>query len=135
MNEQSPIKITGMPHAYVSNDGMLVELKFESAQGETIYLSFDAERFEQISSRAIELFTHARNQRLTTGDHLAIHPVAAVATMANSSIGGGMVLLSIRAGNGVPYHFAISPEEADALRPQLSRAAKSAKKQASQSRH
>ncbi len=135
MSESTPTKIIGMPSAYVSEDGTLIELKFESAEGDIIHLSFDAERFQELSGRAIELFTHARNQILAKGDHLAIQAVEVEAAAATSVVGGGKVLLSLIGGKGPEYHFALTPQEAESLRPQLHRAAKSASKQASQSRH
>ncbi len=127
--------ITKMPQASVTEDGELIELVFKDQEGVEEALQFSSDDFERFITRAVQLFTHARNQKLSIGDHLAIHPVPAVTTMANTQMGGGRVILSIRADNGIPYHFSISPEEAEALPRQLFRAAKDAKKQASKSRH
>ncbi len=135
MNNDSPTKIVGMPRAYVSDDGTVIELEFESDDGAKIHLSFSAEQFEQHSSRAIELFTLARSRKLTTGDPVAIHPVEVVETFADAAVGGGMVILGLLTNTGLPYHFALTPDKAERLRPKISRAARSAKKQASQSRN
>ena len=128
-------RITAFPSASVLEDGSLIVLEFESESGKRTTLSFSPDDFEGFVSRATQLVAGARNQKLSKGDHLAIHPVPAVTTMAKTPVGGGRVILSIRADNGIPYHFSISPEEAEALPRQLFRAAKDAKKQASQSRH
>ncbi len=135
MNNESPTKIVGMPHAYVFDDGTVIELEYESDDGARIHLSFSAEQFEQHSSRAIELFTLARSRKLTSGDPVAIHPVEVVETFADAAVGGGMVILGLLTSSGLPYHFALTPDKAERLRPKLYRAARSAKKQASQSRN
>ncbi len=137
MSEAAPkkLKVASMRHAYVSEDGSLVELEFVSEEDTTTTLSFDAARFERFASMAVELFTDARNRRAATTGHLEIHAVAVVTAMAQAPVGGGRVILFLRSDTGFPYHFALSPKDAEDLRPELFRAAKSAKKQASQSRH
>ncbi len=135
MNDETKFTVAKMPHAYVTPDGEKVALTYENEDGEKVRLVFSGEQYEKYSTKAIQLFTRARNQRLAKGGHSAIHAVAAEATMASAAIGGGRVLLSVRADNEVPYHFAISPEKALGLRRQLLSAAKSAIKQASEPRH
>ena len=71
----------------------------------------------------------------TDHGHLEIHAKAAVAVMAAAPVGGGKVILSVRSDTGLPYHFSLSPKAAEDLRPELFRAAKLAKKQASQTLH
>lgn len=124
-----------MPDTFVAEDAARMELVFEDAAGEQVRLGFSSEQFDLFTNHAIQLFTHVRNEKLAIGDHLEIQPVGVVAAAADSTIGGGKVLLHLRADNGVQYHFALDPDEADALRPQLFRASKSAEKQARKSRH
>ena len=137
MSKAAPkkLKVASMPHAYVSEDGSLVELEFITEEDAPTTLSFDAEQFEQFSSRAIQLFTHARSQKLAIRDHLAIHAVEVVAATAEAATGGGKVILALRGDKGLLFHFALQPDDAEGLRPNLYRAAKSAKKQTAQSRH
>ncbi len=137
MSEAAPkkLKVASMRHAYVSEDGSLVELEFVSEEDTTTTLSFDAARFERFASMAVELFTDARNRRAATTGHLEIRAVEVVALMAEAPAGGGKVILCVRNKLGLPYYFSMSPEDAGKLRSELFRAAKSAKKQASQSRH
>ena len=137
MSEAAPKKlnVASMDHVYVSEDGSLVELEFVSDEDTPITLSFDAERFERFASMAVELFTDARNRRAATTGHLEIRAVAVVAAMAQAPVGGDRVILFLRSDTDFPYHFSLSPKDAEALRPELFRAAKSAKKQASQLRH
>lgn len=123
MAEIEEFAVSGMPHAYVTDDCSRIELTFEDDESRQIKLLFDAQRFEELSSRAIQLFTHARNERLTKGDHLAIHAVEVVAAMAETATGGGKVILGLRGDSGLLFHFALQPEEAERLRPQLHRAA------------
>ncbi len=137
MSEAAPKKlnVASMDHVYVSEDGSLVELEFVSDEDTPITLSFDAERFEQFATRAVEMFTDARNRRAATTGHLEIRAVAVVAAMAQAPVGGDRVILFLRSDTGFPYHFSLSPKDAEDLRPELFRAAKSAKIQASQFRH
>jgi hypothetical protein len=137
MSEAAPkkLKVASMRHAYVSEDGSLVELEFVSDEDATTRLSFDAKRFEQFASRAVEMFTEARNRRAATTGHLEIRAVLVVNATAQAPVGGDKVILFVRSDRGTAYHFAMSPEDAEKLGPELFRAAESAKKQASQSRH
>lgn len=127
------LNVDEMPRASVAEDGSLIQLVFKGPTGK-VTLNFRADKFEQFASRAIQLFTHARNQKLTTGDHLEILPVPAVAAMAQAPVGGSKVIVSFRADNGVPYSFAIDPDESKQLRPQLRTAEESARRQGSQTR-
>ncbi len=137
MSEAAPKKlnVASMDHVYVSEDGSLVELEFVSDEDTPITLSFDAKRFEGFTTRAVEMFTDARNRRAATTGHLEIRAVVVVAAMAQAPVGGDRVILFLRSDTGFPYHFSLSPKDAEDLRPELFRAAKSAKKQTSQSRH
>ena len=127
--------ITEMPQASVTEDGDRIELVFKDKDGGEEALQFSSDDFERFISRAVQLVTHAQNQKLSIGDHRAIHRVPVVAAMVDATVGGGKVTLSLRANNGLLYHFALSPDDADGLRPQIFRAVNSARKQASQSRH
>lgn len=131
----SSTRVTGMPHAWVSQEGDEVELEFTGDDGQKFKLHYSSDDFERFVTRAIQLFGHARSQKHAIGDHVAIHPVAAAAATALAPEGGGKVILLIRDHNGIPYPFALDPDDAEELRPELYRAAKIAKKHASQSRH
>ena len=128
-------QITNMTAASVLKDGSIIEMVFADEDGEIPSLRFTAEDFERFVARAAALVTKARIQRQGTGGHLAIHAVAAVNVMAEAPVGGDRVILSVLGDTGLPYQFSLSPKDAEDLRPELFRAAKSAKKQASQSRH
>jgi hypothetical protein len=125
--------VTGLPHAYVTEDASIVQLTF-STDGEDIRLSFSAEQFDLFTNRAIQLFTHVRSQRLAIGDHLAVRPVGVAGAGAEAAAGGEKVILTLLADNGVPYHFALSLEQASDLRPHIRNAEESARRQRSQTR-
>ncbi len=128
-------QIVDMPSASVLEDGSLIEMKFTDEGGETQTLSFAPDDFERFLSRAVQLVAGARSQQLAIGDQFAIRAVAAVAVTAQAPEGGGRVILSVRSDMGLPYHFSLSPEDAENLRSKLFRAVKSAKNQASKTRH
>ena len=128
-------RIINMPRASVVEDGSLIEMEFADEDDEKLTLSFAPDDFQRFVSRAVQLVTDARIRKFAKGDPLAIHSVVAVEAMAQAPVGGGRVILSVRSDTGLPYHFSISPEDAENLSPELFRAAKSAKKEASKSRH
>ncbi|MCZ6448340.1 MAG: hypothetical protein O6831_08885 [Alphaproteobacteria bacterium] len=128
-------QITNMPSASVLEDGSVIEMVFADEDGERPPLRFAADDFERFVARAVQLVTEARTQKLASGGHLSIHAVPAVVVTALAPVGGDKVILSVHSDKGLPYHFSLSPKDAEDLRPELFRAAKSAKKQASQSRH
>ena len=130
-----PIEITSMPRASFIEDGTVVEIVLATKEGQNLTLSFATNDFDRFVGRAAQLVTGARNQTPASGGHLEVPTVRAVAAMANAPAGGGKVILSVRSDTDLPYHFALEPEEAEQLRPQLHRAARSAKKQASKTRH
>ena len=110
-------RITDMPMASFIEDGSIVEVEFKTEKGNTIALRFATNDFDRFVGRAAQLIAGARHQTLSIGDHLEIHPVPAVAAMAQAPEGGGRVILSVRSDTGLPYHFSLSPEEAERLRP------------------
>ena len=65
-------RIIDMPSASVLEDGSLIEMKFTDEGGETQTLSFAPNEFEQFLSRAAQLVTGARSQKLAIGDHFTI---------------------------------------------------------------
>jgi hypothetical protein len=127
--------ITGMPRASLTEDGELLEIEFSDDTGGIIALQFAADTFERILVRATELVMGARIQKLTMGDHFAVHAVDAVGVTAQAPVGGGKVILALRTDNALPYHFALSADEAERLRPELYRAVRSARKQSALPRH
>ncbi len=128
-------KITSMPLAGVMEDGSLIQLEFQSDIGDKFTLDFDPEDFETFISRAVQLVTKARIQKLASGDHLKIQLVPVVAATAQAPVGGGKVLLLVRSSNNLPYHFSLRFQEAEQLLSELPDAIQSAKNQSSQSRH
>jgi hypothetical protein len=127
--------ITGMPRASLTEDGELLEIEFSEDKGGIIALQFAADTFERILVRATELVMGARIRKLTMGDHLAVRAVDAVAATAQAPVGGGKVILALRTDTGLPYHFALSANEAERLRIALYREVRSARKQSAAPRH
>ncbi len=133
MSDTLEITVASMPHAHVSPDASEIQLEFEGVDGDKIKLSFDSDKFEELSTQAIQLFTLARNQNIAIGDHLAIQAVEVVDTSAEAPAGGGKVILGLRGDTGIVYSFSILPGKADRLRKSLYDAARSARKQTPQS--
>lgn len=135
MTDQHEMTVTGMPHAYVTEDASRVELEFEGDDGDTIKLKFDADRFNQLSSRAIQMFTHVQNQKLATSAPHAIHAVEVVEATAFAAEGGSKVILGLRGNKGLDFHFALTPGLSDRLRKLMYDAGRAARKLASKPRH
>lgn len=126
--------VQAMPHAYVSEDAERVEIKFSDASNRTVRLNFRSARFEELLSRAIQIFTHVRNQKHATTGHLGIPAVEAVAVRAIAAAGGGKVLLTLVGSDGLEHHFALPTEHCAKLRPQMRKAEEAAMREASQTR-
>lgn len=129
------MQVVDMPRASFTEDGSVVEMALRTSEDEEVTLRFSTDDFDRFVSRAVQLVNGARNQALSVGDHVRAHIISAIAVAAESPVGGSKVILSIRSDNGLPYHFAVEPDEAEQLRPQLYRAAKSVRRQGTQSRH
>ena len=135
MGDTLEVTVASMPHAFVSEDASEIQIEFEGVDGQRVKLSFVSGKFQQYSSRAIQLLTHARNQIAATNGPLEIHAVEAVEVAADASIGGDKVLVSLLDDTGLPFHFALLADKADKLRESLYDAARSARIQASQPRN
>lgn len=129
------MRIVDMPKASFAEDGSVVEMTLRTAEGDEVTLDFSTDDFDRFVSRAVQLVNGARNQALSIGEHVHVHIITAAMVAAESPVGGSKVILSIRSDTGLPYHFALEPDEAEQLRPQLYRATKSARGQAARSRH
>jgi hypothetical protein len=133
MMEQK-LTVTSMPHAYVAEDASKVEMVFADPTGNTLRLLFESDLFDAFSNRAIQLFTHIRSKKLAMGGHLSVQPVEVVRAAAATTVGGAKVILSLMAENGVPFHFALEPDESRQLRPQMRSAEEKARRQRGQTR-
>jgi hypothetical protein len=128
------INVVEMPRASLLSDGTVVELEFRGADQSTTTLCFTPETLELWAARAVELISHAKNQKLAIGDHRAVHASGVVAATAAAPVGGNKVILSIRGNNGIPVHYALDPEQSEQLRPELRKAEASARAQKTQTR-
>ena len=128
-------KVVSAPTADVAEDFSLVQMTFPIEGGQTLTLSFPMAVFEAFVSGAGQIVMTAQSQTGATTGHLGISAVAVAEAAAGAPVGGGKVILSVRSSNNIPMHLAMAPEIAERLRPELHRAAKSARKQASKSRH
>jgi hypothetical protein len=124
-----------MPVLGVAEDGSWLQMRFNLSAGAPVTLRFQTEQIESFIGKASQMVNQARSRRSTTSGHLAIQPVAVEAAAAQSPVGGGRVVLSLRAANGVPYHFAIHEEESRSLRIQMEAAEESSRAQSQQGRH
>ena len=134
MTDEATLSVAAVPHVYVSEDATLVEIQFADKDGKTIRLSFPSDQFERFAARAIQVYTHVKNQKQATSGHVGIHAVAVVAAAANAAAGGGKVILSLKGNQGLEFHFSVPQERIDDLRKQMRKAEESAKRQSSQSR-
>jgi hypothetical protein len=134
MNEPT-FKVASMPRASYAEDGSEIQMEFQADDNRRITLAFEPNALDLFVSRTMQIVNHARNQKLSIGDHFAIQASEVVAALAQAPAGGGKVILALRGTNGILQHFALTPNEADSLRPQLHQAAKSARTQAAKARH
>lgn len=128
------IKVREMPRASLLEDGSLVELQFKSIRG-PVTLVFDPDDLERFASRSVELIREAQNRRRASAGHFVSVASDVVAAGADAPIGGGKVILLLRATNGIVQQFGLTPSQSAELRPQLEDAELKAAAGAAQPRH
>jgi hypothetical protein len=128
------INVTAMPRASLLSDGSIVELEFKGADESVTTLCFTPEALENWAAKVMELVSHAKNQKLSIGDHFSVQASEVVAVTAAAPVGGSKVILAIRPSNGIVMHYALQPEQSEQLRPELRKAEASAKFQKAQTR-
>jgi len=134
MPNEVKVRVTKMLRASVREDGSLIEIGFLGENGEDVLLSFAGDELDKFIGHVAQLVFQARNQMHAKFGLQGVQALRVAKAAAGSATGGDKVILSLRASRGLPYHFALSPEESANLRPQMRKAEQSAKEQASRTR-
>ena len=110
--------ITGIAESGVAKDFSSVEIIFAVNQDEPLVCEIRADTLQRIIIHLCELAAYIRNETLTRGEPHSITAILAGDTQVHVSV-GGKVILSVRGGNNVIQHFALTPEMAARLRSEL----------------
>ena len=127
--------ITGVSGGGFAEDLSRAQVSFGTSLGIPITCEFTPQVLERIIMNLSEMAQHLRNQIAAKGGHLQVDAVSAKDATAASPVGGGKVLVGVRAeNNNVLYHFSLTPDVAERLSTELREAAESARRQAAQTR-
>ena len=135
VDDEKPDLTSAMPRVSFLEHESLIEMEFKNDSGKEQTLVFNPDRFEAFMGRACQLVAEARIRIPSTTGLLLVHAVETVDVQAEPAAGGTKVLLTLQTDKGLLCRYAMPPDKVEPLRRELYRAARSAKKQASQSRH
>jgi hypothetical protein len=124
--------ITGISGA--APDFSFAEVTFGTTLRTPMTCQFSPQVLERVIMNLSEMAQQFRNQQAVPGGHLQVDAITAVDATAAPPVGGGNVVLAIRAQNSVLYHFSLAPELASRLLAEFQQAAESAARQAAQTR-
>ena len=134
MADPKPIIVTSIPRSFMTEDASMVQVHFSRLSGEPLVLQIGANHFPRIVSRLTELLAGLTIRRGTKAGHLEIPAANAQAVTAQAPVGGGKVILSLRTDNGLMHHFALSPDQTEAIRAELAEAETKARDEGGQTR-
>ena len=126
--------ITGISGGAFAPDFSYAQVSFSTTLGIPVTCQLSPHVLERIIMNLSEMAQHLRNRQAVPGGHVQVDAVTAVDATASAPVGGGKVILAVRAENNVLYHFALVPEIATRLLSEFTDAEQSARQQAAQTR-
>src|SRR5271166_582912 len=91
--------LTGIVESGVAEDFSSVQVSFGVDHGKPVVCRIRPDTLQRIIIHLSEMAAHIRNQTLTKGEPHSVPAVLAIDAKAYSSVGGGKVILAVRAGN------------------------------------
>ena len=127
--------ITGITSGGFAEDLSRAHVSFGTSLGVPITCEFTPQVLERMITGLSEMAQRLRNQIAAKGGTLQVDAVPVKDATAASPVGGGKVVLAIRAeNNNVLYQFALIPDVALRLSADMREAVESATRQAAQTR-
>ena len=126
--------VTGIGSGAFAEDFSFAQVSFNTSLGVPLTCQFSPQVLERVIMNLSEIAQHFRNRQIVPGGHAEVHAVTALDATASAPVGGGKVLVALRAHNNVLYHFSLAPEVATRLLTEFQNAEESARQQAAQTR-
>jgi hypothetical protein len=127
--------VTSIPQTSVSPDGSYAEMTLQYSNNKQQTVRINPNIFFDLLSKTYQLVANQHIQTAAAAGHAEVTPIPVSVTMAKESVGGQVVVLSVKMQNGLPASFAVPPAEAEVLYKQLGEAIAKAKEQSSAGRH
>lgn len=122
------IKVSGMPHAFLAEDGSILQFLFARADGgDSIRLEMSADVFIAELAKLNQMGAALTMKTGTTSGHYTVVSSPVRRMMADTPVGATNVVLGIRTDTQ-NMHFAASPDECAELRRQLKAAIEKARR-------
>jgi len=118
--------ITGIAKAGVAKNLSFAQITFNHSRGEPFTCRFSLPLLERVSIAISDMIQHVRGRKIAHGRNPAVSAIDVDRSAATEAVGGGRVLVSFRAVNGILYVFGLSPEQSAQLRGEMQRAEASA---------
>jgi len=125
------LAVTSIETASIAEDGSTVTLELGGEGGGRVGLAFTVEALEGFAGQLTQMVALAQNKRQQSSGQVGIRATEIVAVSALAPSNAGKVILQLRSPSGLTYGFALSPDLAELLRPELLRAAYGARQHAS----
>lgn len=127
--------VVSIPHTFVTPDGSRAEMVLQYSNNKQQTVRFSPKTFFDLLSRTFQLVLNQHIQTATARGHVEMDPIPVSTTMAQETVGGEKIIVSVRMQNGLPASFSVEPKEAEELHKQLGIAIEKAKVQSASSRH
>jgi hypothetical protein len=123
------IEVTSLSDGGIAEDFSFAEVTFMTQAGESLRCRFQPKVLEMIVAQLAQVMTHIRNNTVSEGAYAT--PPITLASDATAAVPaeGSHVVLSFRGRNDVVFHFAIEPDVASRLRPEIQTAENSIEQQ------
>ena len=128
------IEVTSLSDAGIAEDFSFAEVTFATQAGGSMRCRFKPRALDMIIAQLAQVMAHIRNNTVSEGGYATPPITLASDATATAPAEGSHVVLSIRGGNGVVFHFAIEPEIAARLRKEIEVAETSVREQSRQTR-
>jgi Holliday junction resolvase len=125
--ESSIFVVKSLPRGAVLEDGQLLEIEVHGEGEAALRLRFSPQMLDIFLTRAGDLWARAMTKEMKDTGRLQVRAREVEAVSAAAPHGGGKVLLAIKPKGAAATHYAIEPELAASLRPQLRKAEEAAR--------
>jgi hypothetical protein len=120
--------VESLPRGAILEEGAVLELEVRGDGEQALRLRFSPQMLDLFITRAGDLWARAMNKGAQdSSGRLQIRAREVEAVSAAAPQGGGKVLLAIKPKGGAATHYAIDPDIAAGLRPQLRKAEEAAR--------
>lgn len=125
--ESAVFVVKALPRGAILDEGELLEVEVRGEGEEALRLRFSVAMLDLFLTRAGDLWARAVARESKESGRIQVRAREVEAASAAAPQGGKKVLLAIKPKGAAATHYALDPETAAALRPQLRKAEEAAR--------